>query len=75
MPAATTRILLSYTKGDKQELLDRITDDKCNQFFEEAHVSNPFVERIDDDVWETYECNLCFLEYSYKVKKIVHYIL
>lgn len=66
MPA-TTRILLNYVKWDKQELLDRITNDKFNEFFEQAHVLNPFVDRIDEDIWETYECNSCFLEYPYKV--------
>lgn len=68
MPATTTRILLSHTKWDKQELLDKLTDEKVDEFFERAHVLNPFSKKPKrKTAQKKITCSICFGEFSKNV--------
>lgn len=66
MPATTIRILLSHSKWEKQDLLDKLTAENCDEFFEKAHVLNPFAQTSETQhsVDELRECNICFMELS-----------
>lgn len=67
MPATTTttRILLSHTKWDKQELLDRLTADDRDTFFKVAHVQNPFTKTPSKRATrKKLTCSICFSEFS-----------
>ncbi|XP_055297193.1 E3 ubiquitin-protein ligase ariadne-1-like [Sitodiplosis mosellana] len=67
MPATTTatRILLSHTKWDKQELLDRLTDENRDEFFKVAHVQNPFkVQPKKRPTRKQLTCSICFSDFS-----------
>lgn len=69
MPATTTRILLGHTKWEKQDLLDKLTADNSDEFFEKAHVLNPFCETTEPvrPADEQIQCNICFMDVSQDV--------
>lgn len=72
MPVTTKRILLSRTKWDKQELLDRITNENVanrDKFFKEAHVKNPFEElsATNRSTQQKIECCNCSMKYAQEV--------
>ncbi|XP_031626531.1 potential E3 ubiquitin-protein ligase ariadne-1-like [Contarinia nasturtii] len=63
MPATATRILLSHTKWQKEELLVKLTADDSDEFFKKAHVLNPFAEdNSPKAVSNVHECNICLTE-------------
>ncbi|XP_031626489.1 E3 ubiquitin-protein ligase arih1l-like isoform X2 [Contarinia nasturtii] len=65
MPATTARILLSHTKWDVREVLDRITDDNCDKFFEKAHVQNPFESpKMKRKSNTEHTCTICFMDFQ-----------
>lgn len=69
MPATTIRILLIHTKWEKQHLLDKLTAENCDDFFEKAHVLNPFADtnEVEHAPDELHQCNICFIEVSQNV--------
>lgn len=67
LPSTTTRILLSHTKWDKQELLYRLTGDDRDKFFEEAHVQNPFKKKVMRRTRSKVTCSICYSDFPKKV--------
>lgn len=70
MPATTTRILLSHTNWEQQDLLGKLTDENRAEFFQKAHVLDPFAEEENkaNKSNETNECNICFTELAKEVE-------
>lgn len=70
MPATTTRILLSHTKWEKQDLLGKLTDDNRDEFFRKAHVLDPFADDIPegDKSNGSVECNICLTDILQEVQ-------
>lgn len=66
MPKTISRILLSHTQWDKQELLDRLTDsDKRVDLFAKAHVVYPLPQKVqvkDSNDDDKVECGICLGE-------------
>lgn len=69
MPATTARILLSHKKWNYQEVLDKLTDEKLDEFFERANVLNPFSENPtpNHETQTDLTCSICFMECSQDV--------
>lgn len=66
----TTRILLGHTKWDKQELLDKLTEEDREQFFAKARVTNPFLEKPvakRSTRHKKMTCSICFSDCSQAV--------
>lgn len=73
MPATTTRILLSQSNWEKQHLLDKITGEVSDEYFNKANVLNPFADPIERDASQNLECNICFTEISKEVNFQLYY--
>lgn len=69
IPATTTRILLSHLKWDKPELLEKLTDSSCDEFFKTANVLNPFKAiKKKKSLRTKIECAICFTKLSASVR-------
>lgn len=73
LPRTTIRILLSYTKWDKYELLSKVTDESQKSraaFFAKAKVADPQTKKKDarKSSKKTVECTICFSEFIQKVR-------
>lgn len=72
MPRTTIRILLSYTKWDKYELLAKVTDESKKSraaFFAKANVTDPLTNKKmpHKSSKKKVECTICFSEFIQKV--------
>lgn len=65
MPVTTIRILLSYVKWDKGELLERLTGENSVEFMAKAHVTNPYARNIllRKSSKDIVTCLICLLDY------------
>lgn len=75
IPATTTRILLSHLKWDKQECLEKLSDeDRREEFFKTANVLNPFKAIKKKKLTRTkIECDICLTKSSPSVRYYLFY--